>query len=250
LPLRVHAIDFSGVVVADFGVNGRVDMPGGIPALSLDVDALGAVYAGSLLGVAKFSSQGILDSTFGVAGVATLSLPAPWEVLYGSRIRVLEDRVLALGGLSARQPSFRSLSFARMVWGSDGVPLSDVDSGKGPVVAGLSAWSSSADAQLAPHLWPSEVGAWVDGNGRSVLLAQEMARLTENGGLDARFGEAGRAAIGWAQPSFQAFTQDFESRIWIARRQHQPSVGGHRLELLRFLADGLFSDGFEDGVSP
>lgn len=250
LPLRVHAVDFSGVVVADFGVGGRVDMPGGIPALSLDVDALGALYAGSLLGVARFSSQGVLDSTFGAAGVATLSLPAPWEVLYGSRIRVLQDRVLALGGLYAPQPSFRSLSFVRMAWSSDGMPLTGVDSGKGPVVAGLSAWSSSADAQLAPHLSASEVGAWVDGSGRSVLLAQEMARLTASGGLDARFGDAGRAAIGWAQPSFQALTQDLESRIWVARRQHQASAGGHRLELLRFLADSLFSDGFEDGVSP
>ncbi len=249
-PARVHAVDFAGNAVAGFGVGGTVDMPPGISALSLDVDAEGALFAGSLASMAKFSMQGSLDASFGEVGVASLGLPAPWEVLYSAKVRVLNDRLVALGGIYTPEPEFRSTSFARMVWNLGGEAVPAPHAGEGPPVVGLSAWSAARDSQMGPYLFSSESGGLLDRGGRSIIMAQELMRLTSEGSPDPRFGTGGRASFGWTQPAFQAVGMDSDSRLWLARQQHMPPAEGRFLEVLRYLAGGLFSDGFEPEAVP
>ncbi len=252
LPIRVHAIDFSGRVIESFGSGGTISMPAGVLAYSLDVGDDGELYAGSMVGVAKFSEQGDLDISFGDAGVASPALPEPWKVYHVAGIRVLGDRIFALGGILSGTGGVNSrlISFARMVWNLDGQAVAVPDAGEGPNVVGLSAWTGLGDTHWKPTLSYSENAGLLDRGGRSIIMAHELMRLTSEGSPDPLFGTGGRASFGWTQTAFQAMGMDSDSRLWFARQRLMPPSEGRFLEVLRFLAGGLYSDGFEPEPLP
>ena len=169
----------NGFVTTDFSFNA------GIRAIALqgtNIVAAGSnIATGSLLVVARYTTKGKLDTTFGTAGTTTVTLPPP----LGSRVVAIAlqaDGSIVVGlYLTAGAGGVDTMALVRFT------PSGTLDKSFGTngfftlSIAGQSTWV---------------LGIAVDANNKIVMAGSSngdlaLARVTPNGGLDATFGGVG-----------------------------------------------------------
>lgn len=192
------------------------------------------------LAVARLDADGLLDSTFGVGGRATVSQAVG---ITGYRLVVQSDGKVALAGTSNADPS--TFKFAR--FNANGTP--DISFGGG----GIATFTFASSA--------SEVGAFLqqpDGALLAVgtvnigdLLERDdnivVMRLAANGGFDPTFGAAGKVELDY--PTVDNFDLANaavllpDGRILIAGSIATLNTPRHS-QLLRLNPDGTLDDDF------
>jgi uncharacterized delta-60 repeat protein len=236
-------LNANGSLDTTFGVNGKVVFdPGngeeGITSLALQSD--GSILAAGTLGngrpmVARFTSGGVLDATFGTNGVAqplngTLSTQGTVELL------VQTDDKVVLGG--AADDFGYHIYVARFA--ANGLPDASFDS-DGIAGAGFTSVQSQGIKDIALQ---ADGKILVVGNRFNVAgnSTADMAvvRFNANGSLDTNFANGGYFVSDWntVEDEVIAVTVQTDGRIVLVGRQNQDSL------IARLLPDGTFDTSF------
>ncbi len=255
-PKRLFKVDFDGALIPGFGVGGVVEFDESSPILvyAIAVDSVGRILVGSSSAVARLDGSGGLDDSYGDEGVSVLVLPKGWSISnrYGVTLTV-EDRLdlvsdfFCIDACGAPGGSFRSHALSRRL--HDGTLDPSLATGESPPVPGLVAWTASGDTLEIPEP-PGmiETRMLTQPDGRTVFLGQELLRLDVDGSRDCAFGQVGHSDAGWTDYSAQALAFGGDNRLWIIRRivLAQPGSPEDVLEVRKYVAEGVFSDGFRD----
>ena len=248
----IWRFDAQGALDPSFGVNGsnRAIMSGEVQGIGCTRDPAGRyILLGSQydnwFGIARFSDEGLVDSSFGVNGQLRYSaLPKS----YGSQVlATAESQLLVLGNARPRgSTSDRDMLLWRV--GSDGTL--DATFGTGGYLAHDGAAGSAGSDDVGTGMAMDAQGAvYVVGQTQGTAT-QDLAiwKVTPTGELDRSFGEQGlqthhNAAGGEGNDAGNAALLDANGRLVVAGSSE--GIGGEaELTLWRFSADGQLDPGF------
>lgn len=179
----------SGALDATFGVGGIVNAPAtdsqdSVRDVAIASDgkifAAGESPVSGNLWVARYTSTGALDTTFGSGGKAVLTLLPPYFMLYAEAVAVQADGKVVLGGIGSTQDfylcRFNANGTQDFGFGSDGLVRIDF----------------SYPEQLRDILIQPDGKILVGGYRNEVF---GVVRLTTTGALDSSFGTGGIATL-------------------------------------------------------
>ncbi len=242
----------NGTVDTSFGSGGVVSTqfgPGGANAWSVAIDAQGRiVVAGDAIGtaagdtdfvVARYNSDGTLDTSFGIGGQVTTDFPNINST--DSALNVVldaEGRILLVGTSSAGDDTGEAYT-ALARYNPNGTL--DTSFGTGGLVT-----TNFADG------WESATSAAIDGQGRIVVSSTgnfwdfAVARYTADGTLDTSFGSGGLMVrdLGGLDQSFGVAIDNL-GRIVVAGKTSDAS--GDKLAIVRLKDDGTLDQSFANG---
>ena len=187
--------------------------------------------------LARYTSAGALDASFGTSGRTTLTLGTGDAYAYGLA-RQADGRLVVAGGADDNGVA----KFAVARFGTDGAL--DPSFGTGGSVLSAIGFGSTANSILVDPDGRLVVG------GMSVGFTTRFAvvRYTANGAFDGSFSTNG---VAYAQPGFTAFANSLarqsDGRLLVAGQVVGSS--GQRFALSRFNADGSTDTGFGTGGS-
>lgn len=196
-----------------------------------------ATTTSSRFAAARYTPDGVLDTGFGIGGLATVAGSAGSD--FASALAVRSDGGVVLAG-STTGAAGRAFGVARLT--ASGTPAADFGAG-GSVALDLSSFDDDAVA----------VAAYPDGRiavgGGTVVGGQQafaLARLLGDGTLDPAFGQGGiaHAAVGGTPTGLVR-----QADGGLALCGHSSDGGPLRLTAVRFTAGGILDASFDgDGI--
>ena len=234
----------SGMTALSFGV-GRRDLANALTVQSGNYVLAGVSYADTNisngnLAAARFTSGGLLDTSFGSGGVVTFDLAGQ---SYAQAVAVQPDgRVVAAGGAWVGPISFGLARYNR-----DGTP--DVSFGSfGRVTVAVGAVASSANAlQLQPDGRIVTAGFYDFTNFSGTLAGFALARHNSDGTLDASFGTGGvvTTTFGTSADSATGVALQSDGKIVAAGNTQVDSINHiYNIALARYTTNGQLDGSF------
>jgi uncharacterized delta-60 repeat protein len=184
VPVTVTRLSSTGTLDTAFGSNGRVQAwTGNVDAVSKGValDSQGRIVAladiSSTLAVARFTSAGALDTTFGGTGTVTLNL-SDQSGAWSRPFTVQPDDKILVGGRGIAAPVAFTAVIARLD------------------AAGALDTSFDSDGYVPTPVGNNYAGVAVDSSSRVVVLrtgfgSDTFSRFTASGAIDSTFGTSG-----------------------------------------------------------
>src|SRR5215472_6510769 len=211
---KLSSAQTPGTLDSTFGTGGKVttDFGGNSAARTVAVQANGQILTAGVAGLngvanfalARYNSDGTLDTSFGTAGIVTtpFDFPGNFDIVF-TVVRQPDGKFLAVGSTVGNP--FANFALAR--FNADGAL--DASFGTGGIVTtgfGVSAEATSAVVQADGKIVAAGY-ANLDG-GESLALA----RYNSNGTLDASFGTGGKVGTAFNSGS-ASYTQAFSVAV-------------------------------------
>lgn len=183
--------------------------------------------------VVRYQANGTLDNTFGIKGVTTFSLGDGGTVLYA--LERQEDGGILVAG-SSQNGSYQNFVLARLL--SSGILDNSFGNGSGKVVVSFGEVNSEAYSIEIQSDGNILLGGYAEKSKDYPLFA--LARLSNNGTIDATFGSDGKILTGISSLSnAEKITQielQNDGKI-IAIGDSTPSRGNSQGAIVRYLGD-------------
>ncbi|MDR4481116.1 MAG: delta-60 repeat domain-containing protein [Nitrospira sp.] len=208
-------------------------------AVQSDGKILVAGKYNSDFGLARFNSNGSLDTSFGTSGFVATDFAAGTDGAYS--IALQADGRIVLGGFAFSGTSF---DFALARYNSNGT-LDTTFNGTGKVLTDLGATSSDTGYQVT--LQPDGrilLAGWSDAGGTTDFA---LVRYNTDGSLDTTFNSTGKVttAIGSSSDLAQSVTVQADGKILVAG---QSSTAGNNFAVVRYNANGSLDTSFGAGT--
>jgi len=199
---QAQTIGHPGSLDTSFGIDGMVSISFGSGLAGLDAfeQSNGDIVAlaqtafvndfGTGIGLARFTSAGVLDRTFGTNGTTVTTFPNITFDPFGFAVQTNGD--ILVGGIVGNSAGQTEFGLARFT--SNG--LLDTTFGTGGLVTTLV--GTRPDAPSAMLLQPNGqivMGGFEDGGGKHIPGMMSIVRYSSNGSLDATFGTGGISLV-------------------------------------------------------
>ena len=240
-----------GILDSNFGTNGKVstDFAGGNDqAFALALVANGKIIAagtafngneGNDLALARYTSDGVLDTTFDTVGKVTTDFPGGSDAARAIAIQS-DGKIIVVGN--------NNNDFALTQLNTDG----SIDTGFGTSGRVITDFFNSTDQAYAAAIQPSDGRIVVAGFATSSSSGRDfaLARYNTDGSIDTTFGGDGKVTtkVSPGTDSDQAFAVAIQSDGKIIAAGFANSSGtGNDFALVRYNSDGSLDSGFGTG---
>lgn len=243
------SFDYDGLVITDFGSR---DEAAASVAIQMDGKIVVAGYSNRDFVVARYTSKGGLDLTFGNNGMTTTDFNNASDWI--ASIALQPDGKIIAVGLAGVPASSGDADFALARYNPDG----SLDSSFGPKGQGFFTTDFAADFDAA-----QDVALQPDGKivvvgravaGKATWLDFGIARYNSDGTLDTTFGERGNGLVTTDFGTYYGFMRDFagsviiqsDGKILVGGHSEVSSANGFDFALARYEPDGRLDIGFGD----